>query len=49
MKEMAQKEVKNAQEMRKIHAAAWILEAILAKILAELTVKRVKKWQALRR
>lgn len=49
MKEMAQKAVKNAQEMRKIHAAAWILEAILEKILAELTVKRVKKWQALRR
>lgn len=49
MKEMAQKAVKNAQEMRKIHAAAWIFEAILAKILAELTVKRVKKWQALRR
>lgn len=49
MKEMAQKVGKNAQKMRKINAAAWILEAILAKILADLTVKRVKKWQALRR
>lgn len=49
MKETARKSGKNAQKMRKIHAAAWILEASLAKILAELTVKRVKKWQALRR
>lgn len=49
MKETERKAVKNAQKMRKIHAAAWILEAILAKISADLTVKRVKKWQALRR
>lgn len=49
MKETERKSGKNAQKMRKIHAAAWILEAILAKILADLTVKRVKKWQALRR
>lgn len=49
MKETARKSGKNAQKMRKIHAAAWILEAILEKILADLTVKRVKKWQALRR
>ena len=49
MKETARKSGKNAQKMRKIHAAAWILEAILAKILADLTIKRVKKWQALRR